>query len=134
LCGVKHVLVAPFEVLFIVVVPVLTSRGRYLVFFDIWWGGSYIVGCATSFLMAILVDQKSAVIIDTFAPSPGPTGLPNIQVFCPDDSIQLWVMLHPAVAWLVEALLAPVGWARTRKVIVILFSIEVRSAVRVLTE
>jgi hypothetical protein len=75
--------------------------------------------------MALLVDQKSAVITDTFAPCLGPTGLPNIQVFCFDDSIQLRVMLCPAVAWLV-------GWARTRKVVVILFSLEVRSAVRVL--
>jgi hypothetical protein len=120
--------------LFIVVVPVLASGGRYLVFFDIWWGGSYVVGCATSFLMAILVDQKSAVLTDTFAPSPGPTGLPNIQVFCLDDSIQLRVMLCPTVTWLVEALLALVGWARARKVVVILFSIEVHSAVRVLIE
>jgi hypothetical protein len=85
------------------------------------------VGRTTSFLMAILVDQKSTVITDTFAPPPGPTGPPNIQVFCLDDSIQLWVMLHPAVAWLI-------GWARTRKVVVVLFSIEVCSAVRVLTE
>jgi hypothetical protein len=134
LCGVKHLLVAPFEVLFVVVVPVLASGGRYLIFSNIWWGGSYVVGCTTSFLVAILVDQKSAVITDTFAPSPGPTGLPNIQVFCLDDSIQFWVMLRPAVACFVEALLALVGWARTRKVVVILFSLEVRSAVRVLTE
>jgi hypothetical protein len=105
MCGVKrllpslgHLIIAPFEVLFILVVPVLASGGRYLIFFDIWWGGSYVVGCATSFLMAILVDQKSAVITDTFAPSPGPTGLPNIQVFRLDNSIQLRVVLHPAVA------------------------------------
>jgi hypothetical protein len=51
-------------------VPVLTSGGRYLISFDIWWGESYIVGRATSFLMAILVDQKSAVVTDTFAPPP----------------------------------------------------------------
>jgi hypothetical protein len=75
--------------------------------------------------MALLIDQKSAVITDMFAPSPGPAGLPNIQVFCSDGSIQLWVMLCPAVAWLVSG-------AHTRKVVVIMFSIEVRSAVRVL--
>jgi hypothetical protein len=72
-----------------VVVPILASRGRYLIFFDIWWRGLYIVGRTTSFLIALLVDQKSAVITDTFAPSLGPAGLPNIQVFCLDDSIQL---------------------------------------------
>jgi hypothetical protein len=83
--------------MFIVVVPVLASRGRYLVFFDIWWGGSYIIGYAISFLMAILVDQKSTIITDIFAPFPDPIGLPNIQVFCLDDSIQLWVILCPAV-------------------------------------
>jgi hypothetical protein len=88
MCSVKHLLVTPFEVLFIMVVPVFASGGRNLIFFDIWWAGSLVVGCATSFLMAVLVDQKSAVITDTFAPSPGPTGLPNFQVFCLDDSIQ----------------------------------------------
>jgi hypothetical protein len=129
-----YLLIAPFEVLFIMVVPILTSGGRYLVPSDIWWGGSCIVGGTTSFLMAILSDQKSAVITDTFALSLGPIGLPNIEVFCLDDSIQLWVMLCPAVAWLVEVLLALVGWPRTRKVVVILFSIEVCSAVRVPAE
>jgi hypothetical protein len=129
-----HLLIASFEVLFIMVVPVLASGGRCLVPSDIWWGGSYIVGGTTSFLMAILIDQKSAVITDTFAPSPGPTGLPNIQVVCLDDSVQLRVMLCPVVAWLIEVLLALVGWPRTRKVVIILFSIEVRSAVRVPAE
>jgi hypothetical protein len=85
----------------------------------------YVVGRATSFLIAILVDQKSTVITDTFAPSPVPIGLLNIQVVCLDDSIQLWVMLYPTLAWLI-------GWAHTRKVVVILLSIEVHSAVRVL--
>jgi hypothetical protein len=129
-----RLLIAPFEVLFIMVVPVLASAGRCLVPSDIWWGGSCIVGSTTSFLMAILIDQKSAVITDTFAPSPGPTGLPNIQVFCLDDGVQLRVMLCPTVAWLVEVFLALVGWPRTRKVVVILFSIEVRSTVRVPAE
>jgi hypothetical protein len=129
-----RLLIAPFEVLFIMVVPILTSGGRCLISSDIWWGGSCILGGTTSFLMAILIDQKSAVITDTFAPSPGPTGLLNIQVFCLDDSVQLRVMLCPAVAWLVEVLLALVGWPHTRKVVVILFSIEVRSAVRVPAE
>jgi hypothetical protein len=93
-----HLIIAPSEVLFVMVVSILASRDRCLIPLDIWWGGSYVVGCATSFLIAILVDQNSAVITDTFAPSPGPTGLPNIQVFCLDDSIQLRVMLHPTVA------------------------------------
>jgi hypothetical protein len=80
------------------VVPILASGDRCIIPLDIWWGGSSVVGCTTSFLMAILVDQKSAVITDTFAPSPGPTGLLNIHVFCPDDCVQLQVMLCPAVA------------------------------------
>jgi hypothetical protein len=91
------------------VVPIITSRDRCIIPFDIWWGGSYVIGCTTLFLMAILIDQKSTVIIDTFAPSPGPTGLPNIQVFCLDDSIQLWVILHPILAYLVNVLLVLVG-------------------------
>jgi hypothetical protein len=80
-------IIAPSEVLFIMVVPILASGDRYLIPFDIWWGGLYVIGCTILFLMAILVDQKSTVITDIFAPSPGPTGLPNIQVFCLDDSI-----------------------------------------------
>jgi hypothetical protein len=55
-------------------------------------------------------------------------------VFCIDDSIQLRVVLYPTVVWLVKVLLALVGWPHTRKVVVILFSIKVHSAVRVLAE
>jgi hypothetical protein len=86
------------------------------------------------FLIAILIDQKSAIITDMLAPSLGPIGLLNIQMFCLDNSIQLQVILHPTVTWLVEALLPLVGWAHTRKVIVILFSIKVYSVVWVLAE
>jgi hypothetical protein len=38
-------------------------------------------------------------------------------------------MLHPMVGWLVEVLLALVGWPSARKVVIILFSIEVHSTV-----
>jgi hypothetical protein len=83
------------------VVPILASGDRCFAHFDICWRGLYVVGYTTSFPIAIHIDQDSIVITDTFAPSLGPTGLPNIQVFCLDGSIQLWVMLYPTVAWLV---------------------------------
>jgi hypothetical protein len=65
-------------VLLVVMVPILASSNRCFIHFDIGWGGSNIVGCTTSFLVAIHINQKSTVIIDTFAPTPGLIGLPDI--------------------------------------------------------
>jgi hypothetical protein len=52
--------------------------------------------------MAVYINQQSTVLTDIFAPTLGPTGLPDIQVFGLNNSIQLRVMLYPTVAWLVE--------------------------------
>jgi hypothetical protein len=84
--------------------------------------------------MSIQVDQKSTIIADTFALPPSPIGLLDIQVFCPDDSIQFWVMLHPTVILLVAVLLVLASYSYTRKVVVILFGIDVHSAVGVPAE
>jgi hypothetical protein len=43
-------------------------------------------------------------------------------------------MLYPIVVWLVKVSLVLVVWPYTRKVVVVVFSIEVHSAVRVLAE
>jgi hypothetical protein len=64
--------------LLVVMVPVLTSRDRCFIHLDIGWGGSNIVGCSTSFLVTIHINQESTVITVMFAPPPGPTGLPDI--------------------------------------------------------
>jgi hypothetical protein len=69
-----------------------------------------------------------------FALPPSPTGLLDIQVFCPDNGIQFQVMLHPAVILLVVVLLVLAGCSRTRKVVVILFGINMHSVVGVLAE
>jgi hypothetical protein len=127
-------IVAPSKVLLIMVVPILTSRDRCLVHSDVGWGGSSLVGCATSFFLSIQVDQKSTIVADTFTLPPSLIGLPDVQVLCPDDGIQFRVMLHPAVTMLVVALLVLGGCSRARKVVVILFGIEVRGAVGVLAE
>jgi hypothetical protein len=84
--------------------------------------------------MSIQVDQKSTIVADMFTLPPSLTGLLDIQVFCPDDGIQFWVVLHPAVIMLVVALLVLAGCSRARKVVVILFGIEVHGAVGVLAE
>jgi hypothetical protein len=68
---------------------VLASGDRYFLHFHIGWGGSSVVGCTASFPMAVHINQESVVLADIFAPTPGPTGLPDIQVFGFDDSIQL---------------------------------------------
>jgi hypothetical protein len=125
---------APSKVLLIIVVPILASGDRCLVHPDVGWGGSSLVGCATSFFMSIQVDQKSTIVADMFTLPPSLTGLLDIQVFCPDDGIQFRVMLHPAVTMLVVALLVLAGCSRARKVVVILFGIEVHGAVGVLAE
>jgi hypothetical protein len=116
------------------VVPILTSGDRCLVHPDVGWGGSSLVGCTTSFFMSIQVDQKSKIVADMFTLPPSLTGLPDVQVFCHDHGIQSRVMLHPAVTMLVAALLVLARCSRTRKVVVILFGIEVRGAVGVLAE
>jgi hypothetical protein len=116
------------------VVPILASGDRYFVYPDVGWGGSSLVGCTTSFFVSIQVDQKCTIVADTFTLPPSLTGLPDIQVFCPDDGIQFWVVLHPAVTMLVVALLVLAGCSCARKVVVILFGIEVHSAVGVLAE
>jgi hypothetical protein len=93
-----------------------------------------LVGCATSFIVSIQVDQKSTIVADTFTIPPSLTGLPDIQVFCPDDGIQFWVVLYPVVTMLVVALLVLAGCSHARKVVVILFGIKVHSAVGVLAK
>jgi hypothetical protein len=104
-----HFVMASSEVLFIIMVPILASGDRCLVHLDVGWRRSNVVGCTTLFLVAIHINQESTVIIDTFAPPPGPIGLPDIDAFGLDNSIQLWVMLYPTVPWLVMALLALAG-------------------------
>jgi hypothetical protein len=126
--------VAPSKVLVIMVVPILASGDRCFVHPDVRWGGSILVGWATSFFVSIQVDQKSTIVADTFTLPPSLTGLPDVQVFCPDDGIQFWVMLYPTVTMFVAALFVLAGCSWARKVVIVLFDIEVHGAVGVLAE
>jgi hypothetical protein len=93
-----------------------------------------LVGYATSSFVSIQVDQKSTIVVDTFAPSPSPIGLLDIQVFCPNNGIQFLVMLHPIVILLLVVLLVLASCSHARKVVIILFSIDVYGAVGVPAE